>query len=79
MIRGPNLCPLTFLFFLSSADKQKTGPGRKSNAEHAIAFYEYVLESITESKEEDDEVSDVNDDGDEPDPDDPGSKPLHKV
>jgi hypothetical protein len=35
----------------SSADKQKTGPGRKSNAEHAIAFYEYVLETLTEDKE----------------------------
>lgn len=37
---------------ICSADKQKTGPGRKSNAEHAIAFYEYVLETITEEKEE---------------------------
>ena len=39
-----------FSYCFCSADKQKTGPGRKSNAEHAIAFYEYVLETITENK-----------------------------
>ncbi|CAB9524118.1 protein ligase UHRF1 [Seminavis robusta] len=55
------------------ADKQKTGPGRKSNAEHAIAFYEYVLETINEKKEEEenkkkgkdnDTASTTNDDDD---------------
>jgi PHD-finger len=47
-------CLRSFLLDNDSADKQKSGPGRKSNAEHAIAFYEYVLETITESQEGED-------------------------
>ena len=35
--------------------KEKTGPGRKSNAEHAVGFYEYVLEQLLESAEEEEE------------------------
>jgi hypothetical protein len=41
--------------------ERRTGPGRKSNAEHAIAFYEYVLgeddsgSSIIENEEEEEE------------------------
>ena len=55
----------------TSADKQKTGPGRKSNAEHAIAFYEYVLETITENKEgatqqDDDDDDDAPEESDVP-------------
>jgi len=31
-------------------DKKKSGPGRKSNAEHALNFYQYMLDSIKEGK-----------------------------
>jgi chromodomain-helicase-DNA-binding protein 4 len=35
-----------------SDDKKRPGPGRKSNAEHAIAFYEYVLNANDDDDEE---------------------------
>lgn len=37
--------------------QRKTGPGRKSNAEHAIHFYEYVLDQLGSEDEEGNESS----------------------
>lgn len=39
-------------------DKKKSGPGRKSNAEHALNFYEYLLNSMKEAKKNSHEQSD---------------------
>ena len=39
--------------YLYSKHEKRTGPGRRSNAEHAIAFYEYVLEEAEEGEESD--------------------------
>jgi hypothetical protein len=38
--------------------KDKSGPGRKSNAEHAVSFYEYELERLTADDDDDDDDED---------------------
>jgi hypothetical protein len=48
---------LTRYFSLHSGETKRTGPGRKSNAEHAINFYEYVLELNEEEEDDDGEPS----------------------
>jgi hypothetical protein len=43
----------------------KSGPGRKSNAEHAVNFYEYVLERLTaDDDEEEEEEEEMDETGD---------------
>jgi hypothetical protein len=42
--------------------KDKSGPRRKSNAEHAVTFYEYVLERLTADENN---VGDKKDDSDD--------------
>ena len=49
----------------SSEPKQRTGPGRKSNAEHAMNFYKYVLEMDENSESESE--SEYDEDGDDVD------------
>ena len=66
--------PQCFAIGTCSHDKKRTGPGRKSNAEHAIAFYEYMLahddeddesenREEKEEEEEDEKANDEEDDG----------------
>ena len=70
---------------------RRTGPGRKSNAEYAIQFYEYLLQNWTHNEDEDgdqnyhhhpdDDDSDVDDvDGDDnhDDDDDQTPPPLNR-
>lgn len=45
--------------------KDKSGPGRKSNAEHAVNFYEYVLERLTADDDDEDDNDDKKDDTDD--------------
>lgn len=40
--------------------ERKTGPGRKSNAEHAIHFYEYLLELVENGEEEGEDIGDAD-------------------
>jgi hypothetical protein len=60
----------------SSEDRRRSGPGRKSNAEHAIGFYEYVLDLNREGGYEDEgkakakDDDEVDDDEEEADDDD---------
>jgi hypothetical protein len=72
--RVPNLLPLTSSPLPNLAVnplKDKSGPGRKSNAEHAVNFYEYVLEKLTadegeeEEGEEEEEAEDTEEDTDD--------------
>mmetsp|Transcript_11938 Transcript_11938/g.34485 ORF Transcript_11938/g.34485 Transcript_11938/m.34485 type:complete len:1165 (+) Transcript_11938:106-3600(+) len=39
-------------------EKKRVGPGRKSKAEHAIAFYEYILEDTNDDATEDEKSDD---------------------
>lgn len=71
------MCILTIIvvcaFVSSSHYEKRTGPGRKSNAEHAIAFYEYILNG---EDEEEDEVEFLNVHNDECDVCDKGGELL---
>ena len=40
--------------------KQRQGPGRKSNAEHALHFYEYLLESVQKKKDKNNKTADLS-------------------
>ena len=51
-----------FCFSLYSGTQKRRGRGRRSNAEHAIAFYEYVLGEEGPQEEEESEESDDDDD-----------------
>ena len=53
--------PLTVMclsILTNSGETKRTGPGRKSNAEHAINFYEYVLQMNTQDDDGDDDDND---------------------
>jgi len=45
-------------------EKKRTGPGRKSNAEHAIAFYEYLIghKGLAGKQDSDDDIASSDDD-----------------
>ncbi len=49
----------------NSGETKRTGPGRKSNAEHAINFYEYVLQLNTQDDENKSTAKDDTDDNDD--------------
>jgi hypothetical protein len=53
---------LTWRVINPSGSQKRTGPGRRSNAEHAIAFCQFILENATTGKKDDDD--DDDDDGD---------------
>ena len=68
LTHGP--VPLCFLSCILShthrpPEKKKSGPGRKSNAEHAVNFYNYCLELNKEGQEEDEEEHEDDDEQDE--------------
>jgi hypothetical protein len=48
-----------YIYIIYSGNQKKSGPGRRSNAENAIAFYEYVLgEGDIEVNEDDNDDDD---------------------
>ena len=50
-----NLFRLYFLPYENKKSQSKSGPGRKSNAENAISFYEYALDKAIHSDDDEGE------------------------
>jgi hypothetical protein len=69
---GTAFCIFSPFLDLLSGETKRGGPGRKSNAEHALNFYEYVL-SLNEKASEDkgaEMESDLDDSEERPDDED---------